>query len=58
MTGWNGVVHKGKSMCPASYCKADNPVQAMIGDREAERIGLIDLAGKIRCAPMRDGFDE
>ena len=45
---WRGM-YKENSMCPAGYCKADDPVQALIGERQAETIGLPDLALGIHC---------
>lgn len=36
-------------MCPARYCKADNPVQALIDVQKAETLGHAELAGAVHC---------
>jgi hypothetical protein len=42
-------VHKRRSMCPAKHCGGDNPVQVLIDDSDAEKIGHPALAGSIHC---------
>lgn len=42
-------MYKQRNICPASYCKADDPVQILIDQSHAEKAGQPHLVGAIRC---------
>lgn len=42
-------MRKKRSMCPAAYCREENPVQALIDAKLAGGIGHPELANAIRC---------
>lgn len=52
-------IYKSRSMCPAVYCKADDPVQALVDQSQADGLGHPELAGGIHCTDCGSvWFDE
>src|SRR4051812_27609133 len=46
---WRQGMKNGRSMCPAIYCRGENPVQALVNQKHADKVGEPKLAGAVHC---------